>query len=104
MIAIVGGAGDAAAASGTVRPASVASGVCAAAARGRTNTSSGINRWEEGSETSGAFFSLHILAEPPERVCPSSGSQWIIARITFALERLRVITNLTMPSALRVEV
>jgi hypothetical protein len=50
VIAIVAGAGDAAAASTTARPASVASGVCASAARG-TNTSSGINRWEEGFAT-----------------------------------------------------
>jgi hypothetical protein len=34
MIAIVGGAGDAAAASTTARPASVASGVCAVSAGG----------------------------------------------------------------------
>jgi hypothetical protein len=50
MIAIVGGAGDAAAASTTAKHASVASGVCAASAGG-TNTSSGINRWEEGFAT-----------------------------------------------------
>ena len=50
MIAIVGGAGDAAAASRTARLASVASGVCVSAARG-TNTSSCIKCWEEGFAT-----------------------------------------------------
>ena len=65
MIAIVGGAGDAAAASRTAQPASVASGVCVSAARG-TNTSSCIKCWEEGpalvAEPSSRMFSHNLLA------------------------------------------
>jgi hypothetical protein len=70
MIAIVGGAGDAAVASTTAKPAGVASGVCAVYAGG-TNVKRYQSLGGRLRNRCEAFF-LHILAQPPERVCPSS--------------------------------